>query len=60
MTDRYVCTEPECERGRASGHALYRTSPKGELFEGRCAEHYGDSDPVAQAIEDRNQEASDG
>jgi hypothetical protein len=57
---RYICTEPGCDKGRSSGHVLYRTSPKGELFEGRCAEHFGgEVDPVAQVIEDDNQRPSE-
>lgn len=53
----YVCVEPGCTRGRDSGHALYRTSAKGELFEGKCEEHFpGLPDPVAKAVEQRNQE----
>jgi hypothetical protein len=54
-TSRYTCTEPGCRRGRTSGHALYRTSPKGELFEGRCEEHFdAEVEPIAQMIEERN------
>lgn len=54
--DRFVCAEDGCEKGRASGHALYRVSPKGELFEGKCAEHFGGPlEPITQAIEDHNQ-----
>lgn len=53
---RYTCAKDGCERGVRSGHALYRTSPKGELFQGRCEEHFdGEPEPVAQMIEDRNQ-----
>lgn len=57
---RYECAQEGCDRGPASGHALHRTSPKGELFEGKCGEHFeGVADPIAQAIEDRNQAIRD-
>jgi hypothetical protein len=49
--------EPGCTKGRDTGHALYRTSPKGELFEGKCAEHAPDKvDPIVAAIEYHNQQ----
>jgi hypothetical protein len=53
--DRFTCVEDGCGRGCYTGHALYRVSPKGELFQGKCEEHYqGPVDPIAQAIERRN------
>jgi hypothetical protein len=53
---RYVCRQAGCARGYATGHALYRTSPKGVDFEGVCAQHLdGPPDPIVQAIEERNQ-----
>lgn len=52
---RWDCKVDGCTHGRASGHAIHRTSPKGELFEGVCTEHYdGEPDPIAVAIEQRN------
>lgn len=57
------CEEPGCPHGPATGHALHRTSPKGEgqTFKGRCSDHMGEAvDPVVAdivgAIEDRNQQ----
>ena len=51
----YECIELGCSRGKESGHALYRTSAKGEFFEGKCELHYeGVPDPITQAIEKRN------
>jgi hypothetical protein len=51
----YECREQGCGRGPATGHALYRTSPKGDNFEGACDEHFsGETDPIVQAIQDRN------
>lgn len=54
----YVCIHDGCDRGRATGHALHRTSPKGELFEGVCTAHaplYGIvPDSIAVAIEQNN------
>jgi hypothetical protein len=53
--ERYHCVHDGCERGYATGHALHRVSPKGELFKGKCGEHFeGEVDPLVQAIEDRN------
>lgn len=50
--NRFTCKEKGCERSIANGDAIYRTSPKGELFEGKCEEHYGGvSDPIVKAIE---------
>ena len=52
---RYECAEEGCERGPATGHALHRTSPKGELFEGKCTDHFpGEPDPIALMIERDN------
>jgi hypothetical protein len=48
---RYQCTEEGCERGPETGDALHRTSPKGELFEGKCTEHAPDPEPLAVLIE---------
>ncbi len=54
---KYVCREEGCGKGPDTGHGLYRTSPKGELFEGACEGHYsGTPDPIVQAIEQHNQE----
>lgn len=53
----YECIEPECHKGPATGHALHRTSPKGQDFQGKCTEHYeGTPEWVAVTIELRNQE----
>lgn len=50
-----VCVEVGCSRGIATGFALYRTSPKGEMFEGKCEEHFdGEIEPIAQMVEQRN------
>ena len=52
----YVCLENGCDKGPATGHALHRVSPKGQDFEGKCTDHFeGQGDPIALAIEDRNQ-----
>lgn len=48
----YTCTYPGCENGPATGHALFRTSPKGELFKGACKEHTPHPDPEVAAITD--------
>lgn len=51
----WQCDYEGCKNGLETGHALYRTSPKGEPFVGLCSEHYaGPEDPVAAAIEDHN------
>jgi hypothetical protein len=51
------CDEPGCHNGIETGHALYRTSPKGEDWEGKCEEHFtGQIEPIAQLIERRNME----
>jgi hypothetical protein len=54
-----TCIKPGCERGIATGHALHRTSPKGEEFVGACTEHASEYqatvEPVAQIIEEENQ-----
>ncbi len=53
---KYVCREPGCDHGTGTGHALYRTSPKGEPFEGACRDHYeGEPDPIVSLIELHNQ-----
>ncbi len=57
---KYVCREPGCGRGpgNKTGHGLYRTSPKGEPFEGACRDHYdGEPDPIVSAIELHNEVA---
>ncbi len=59
-TSRYDCNHPGCGRGRATGHAIHRTSPKGQLFYGSCEEHLNrpvDTEVavVTDPIEDRNQ-----
>lgn len=51
----YECTEDGCHKGPATGHALHRTSPKGQEFEGKCTEHFeGTPDPIAVIIENDN------
>lgn len=55
----YVCEFDGCVHGPGNGHALYRTSPMGEPFKGRCGLHMGEEvDPtvalIAGAIEDHN------
>ena len=52
--NEYVCIVPGCGRGPSTGHALHRTSPKGEAFEGRCTEHHPDPEPIAVLIENMN------
>lgn len=55
MSSSYTCADEGCDRGVRSGHALYRVSPKGEDFAGKCEEHFaGEPEPIAQAIERRN------
>lgn len=57
---RWMCAFPGCERGVPTGHALNRTSPKGEDFEGMCWEHFeGEPEPIAQLIEEHNLNATD-
>lgn len=54
---KMTCDYPGCERGIATGHALYRVSPKGpgKPFVGMCREHAGQPyDPVTQVFEDDN------
>lgn len=63
-TSRYDCDHPGCGRGGATGHAIHRTSPKGELFSGSCEEHLDRPvDPevavITDPIEDRNQAVRD-
>ena len=36
------CAEAGCEKTIEDG-PIFRTSPKGEPFEGKCAEHAGDT-----------------
>jgi hypothetical protein len=56
-----ICDHEGCDRGIHSGHALYRTSPKGTPFVGLCEVHYaGEPDPVARLIEQSNQRSGDG
>lgn len=55
----FVCEYEGCDFGAMTGHALYRTSPMGTPFVGRCGLHMGESvDPttaeIVGAIEDRN------
>ncbi|GAB2906914.1 hypothetical protein GCM10027047_01460 [Rhodococcus aerolatus] len=57
--DPYACNYDGCNRGRGTGHAIHRTSPKGQMFSGRCEEHLGRPvDPqvavITDAIEDHN------
>lgn len=35
----YICEYPGCERHPSRGDAIFRTSPKGGPFRGRCHEH---------------------
>lgn len=39
-----ICAHEGCDRGIATGHGLYRISPKGrgEKFVGVCQDHLGD------------------
>jgi hypothetical protein len=54
----YTCTFPGCIRNPRDGYAIYRTSPKGEPFAGRCEEHFERADPdlvdFVSIIEDEN------
>ena len=51
----YECIEPGCTKHPKDGWAIYRTSPKGEDFEGKCEEHFEDEiEPIAKWIEERN------
>jgi len=59
---RYQCRRAGCGRGPATGDALHRTSPKGELFEGECTEHFaehGTPEPIAVMIEKNNRRGRD-
>lgn len=50
------CIAAGCKKDSRDGWAIYRVSPKGELFSGKCADHYdGPLDMIVQAIEDNNQ-----
>lgn len=57
---RFTCAEEGCSKGAATGNAIYRTSPKGQPFEGKCLDHYDGPSldkgviGVVQAIEDDN------
>jgi hypothetical protein len=58
---RFICDRLGCHRGIATGHALFRTSPKGQTFRGLCSLHFeGPLEPAAKAIEDANQESRKG
>lgn len=58
---RFTCDRMGCQRGIATGHALFRTSPKGGPFRGLCSLHFkGELEPVAKAIEDANQKSRKG
>lgn len=35
----FQCCVPGCSKNANDGYAIYRTSPKGEPFEGMCGEH---------------------
>lgn len=35
-----TCIEPGCDRDAKDGHVIYRTSSKGQTFEGKCSRHY--------------------
>lgn len=49
---RFDCEVEGCERGMSyGGEAIYRTSPKGAPFVGRCREHLNEApDPVVEQI----------
>lgn len=49
-----ICQEEDCERGPlTTGDALYRVSPKGQKFIGRCEEHLkGDPDEIVKSVVD--------
>lgn len=34
------CIQPGCIRDAKDGHVIYRTSPKGTPFEGKCGSHF--------------------
>lgn len=54
---QYVCRREGCSNGVRTGHALHRTSPKGELFEGECTEHFSEHaepEEIAVLIEQHN------
>lgn len=44
------CNVPKCLRGHATGDTLYRVSPKGEPFEGRCEKHMLRIDPTVRSV----------
>lgn len=48
----YTCEHFGCDRHPSKGDAIFRTSPKGEVFRGRCEEHIGDVDPTVKGIID--------
>lgn len=49
------CIHPGCSKDAKDGWAVYRVSPKGELFKGKCVDHFeGPLDAIVQAIENRN------
>ena len=57
----YVCATAGCDRAARDGWAIYRTSPKGQPFAGKCEEHFpGVPDPIVQAIERRNHGEAEG
>lgn len=48
----HACSTEGCYRTAFDG-GIYRTSPKGEPFEGKCAEHYpGPIDPLVRDVVD--------
>lgn len=44
------CAEPGCPKTIDRGDALYRVSPKGTPFVGKCGEHAKAVDPTVRAI----------
>jgi len=44
---RWECSEEGCDKSVKNGDTLYRVSPKGLPFEGKCLEHYaGIANPI--------------
>lgn len=48
----FSCSFPGCDRHPSKGDTILRISAKGQLFVGRCEDHYGEDGPaIARADE---------
>lgn len=52
LENDFTCEHFGCNRHPSKGDTIFRTSPKGEAFRGRCEEHIGDFDLTVKVITD--------